>query len=60
MRDAWQNHEGGPGKIDRWTRVSKRKGVNTSLTSCFSGVRKVRTRRHDVETCEGVRGERSQ
>jgi hypothetical protein len=52
--------QGGPRKIDRWTRVAKRKGVNTSLTSRFSGVRKVRARRHDVETREGARGERSQ
>jgi hypothetical protein len=59
-RDTWQNHKGGPGKTDRWTRVAKRKGVNTSLTSRFSGVRKVRARRHDVETREGARGERSQ
>jgi hypothetical protein len=38
--------------IDRWTRVARRKGVNTPLTSRISGIREIRAWELDVETRE--------
>jgi hypothetical protein len=44
--------------IDRWTCVSWRSGQH-SVDSRISGIREVRSQGLDVETHEGVRGERS-
>jgi hypothetical protein len=44
--------QGGARVIDRRTRVTRRKGVNTLLTSRVSGIRGIRARELDATTRE--------
>jgi hypothetical protein len=53
--------QGGACVVDRWKCVARRKGVNTSLTSRVSGIRRIRVREleattREVASCEKCEG----